>query len=326
MKTQRLLFWLLIASGLGVDDSSAQELLREKLNTGHIPIESLRPALEKVLSPEGRFVILPGQGQILVIDRAENIAAAQRAIALIDSPPPKVALDFAFQTNLAPRPMVPRIVQPPSSTGDFPIPTRYQPPRVLGVGGGMVVVVPAHPTGFARRNVGNTLETTGIVNPDGSIALDINAENVEFEGFINYGSAIFTAGLPGVLPVVNGVPNPRFFAPLLQQNNIVAPIFETTRINTQIVVYPEAVQNQVTVDLVPQLEIEAAEPGTQKITVPLRQFRTTLGIQNGLSAKVEGFTGATADFNRHFLGDKDPEKGGTAIQIRANIQPGEVKK
>jgi hypothetical protein len=326
MNSRRLLCWLLSVSAMGVDVSPGQEMLREKLTTGHVPIESLRPALEKVLSPGGRFVILPGQGQILVIDHAENIAAAQKAIAQIDSPPPKVALDFAFRTNLTPRPVAPRAVQPPTATGDFPIPTRYQPPRVIGVGGGMVVVVPAHPTGFARRNVGNTLETTGIVNPDGSIALDINAENVEFDGFVNYGSAIFTAGVPGVLPVINGVPNPRFFAPLLQQNNILMPIFETTRISTQIVVYPEAVQNQVTVNLMPQLEIEAAEPGTQKITVPLKQFRTTLGIQNGLSAKVEGFTGATADFNRHFLGDKDPEKGGTAIQIRAQIQPGEVKK
>lgn len=297
-----------------------QEMQRQKLATGHIPIESLRPALEKVLSPEGRFVILPGQGQILVIDRAENIAAATKAIALIEAPPPQVALDFAFKTNVAPGMAGPR---PVDSLGDFPFPTRYEPPRIItGLNGGGMVVVPAHPTGFRRRNVGTTLETTGVMNPDGSVTLDINAEHTEFEGFINYGSAILASGVPGTVPVVNGVANPRFFAPILQQGRILVPIFETTRVSTQILVKPEAVQNQVTLDLIPQLEIESAEPGTEKTTVPLTQFRTSLTLQNGQTGKIAGFTGATAEFNRHFLGAKAGEEGGTAIQIRATLAAG----
>lgn len=298
----------------------AQGLQRQKIATGHVPIESLRPALEKVLSPEGRFVILPGQGQILVIDRPERLAAAARAVALMEAPPPQVALDFAFKTNVAPGMAGPR---PAESSGDFPFPTRYEPPRlVTGFNGGGFVVVPAHPTGFQRRGVGTTLETTGILNPDGSISLDINAEHTEFEGFINYGSAILASGVPGTVPVVNGVANPRFFAPLLQRGGVFVPILETTRLHTRILVKPEAVQNRVTLDLVPQLEIESAEPGAAPTALPLTQYRTTLTLQNGETAKLAGFTGANADFNRHFLGARSTDEGGTAIQIRATLKAG----
>ncbi|MCB1088485.1 MAG: hypothetical protein KDM63_15715 [Verrucomicrobiae bacterium] len=323
-RARRLGVWLFFFSlpGLFVATARSQDLIRQKVATGHVPIEALRPALEKVLSPEGRFVILPGQGQILVIDRAENIAAAEKAIALIEAPAPQVALDFAIKTNVAAGMAGP---QPVDSIGDFPFPTRYQPPRIIGGIGNGFVVVPAHPTGFKRRAVGDTLETTGIVNADGSISLDINAEQTEFEGFINYGSAILSSGVPGSIPVVNGVANPRFFQPILQQNQILVPIFETTRINTQILIKPEVVQNQVTLDLIPQLEIESAEPGAEKTAVPLTQFRTTLGIQNGQTGKINGFTGASAAFNRHFLGAKEEDEGGTAIQIRASLRPGEVK-
>lgn len=300
----------------------SQELARQKLNTGHIPIETLRPALEKVLSPEGRFVILPGQGQILVIDRPENIQAATTAIAMIEAPAPQVALDFAVNTNVAPGMGGP---QPVESVGGFPFPTRYQAPRVIQNGPNSVVVIPAHPTGFVKRNIGNTMETTGIANPDGTISLDINVEQVEFEGFINYGSAIFTSGIPGVMPVINGVGNPQFFAPLLNENKILVPIFRTTRINTQILVRPEVVLNQVRLDLVPQIEIESDEPGAGKVAVPFPQFRTTLGIQNGEVGKINGFTGASVDFNRTFLGAKEEDQGGTAIKIRASLRAGEAE-
>jgi hypothetical protein len=303
--------------------SGAGELARQKVATGHVPIEALRPALEKVLSPEGRFVILPGQGQILVIDHAENIAAAVEAIARIEAPPPKVVLDFAIKTNVAAGMAGPRPVEAP---GDFPFPTRYEPPRVIGIAPNTFVVVPAHPTAFRRRAVGDTLETSGIVNADGTVSLDINAEHTEFEGFINYGSPIFTSDVPGAVPVINGVANPLFFGPILQQNNIRVPIFQTTRLNTRILVRPEAVGNRVTLNLVPQIEIESAEAGAETVTVPLTQHLTTLEIQNGQTGKINGFSGASAAFNRAFLGAGEDDEGGTVIQIRARIEAGDVKK
>ncbi len=298
-----------------------QDLAREKLTTGHVPIEVLRPALEKVLSAEGRFVILPGQGQILVIDRAENIRAAAIAIATLEAPPPQVALDFAFKTNVAPGMAGP---QPVDSFGSFPFPTRWQGPRIIQQGNNVFTVIPAHPTGFKRRAVGDILETNGTINPDGSLSLDINAEHTEFEGFINYGSGIFASGTPGMVPVVNGVRNPQFFAPFLTESRILVPIFSTTRLSTQILVRPEVVRNQVRLDLVPQLEIETDEPGAGRLKVPLSRFRTRLDVNQGQVGKINGFDGASAEFNRAVLGAGDEDEGGTAILIRPTIRPGEV--
>lgn len=299
----------------------AQELARQKLTTGHVSIELLRPALEQALSAEGRFVILPGKGEILVIDHPLNIQAAQEAIVTLEAPPPEVALDFAFKTNVAPGAAESRPVE---SFGEFPFPMRWEGPRIIHQGN-VVTVIPAHPRSFRRRAVGNVLETTPTVHPDGSVTLDINAEHTEFEGFINYGSGIFRSGTPGIVPVVNGVGNPRFFSPYLTESKILVPIFSTTRISTQILVKPEVVRNQVRLDMVPQLEIETEEPGAEALKVPLVNYRTTIDVANGGVGKINGFTGASAAFNRHFLGSKENEEGGTAILIRPTIRPGEAE-
>lgn len=314
------LWFAAVISFLVPAHSPAQEMAREKLTTGHVSIEVLRPALEKALSDKGRFVILPGKGEILVIDHPANIAAARETIATLDAPAPRVALDFAFKTNVAPGAKGP---QPVESFGDFPFPTAYEAPRIIQQGN-LVTVIPAHPTNFRRRAVGNILETTPTVNPDGSVTLDINAEHTEFEGFINYGSGIFASGTPGMVPVVNGVANPQFFSPFLTESKILVPIFSTTRVSTQILVKPEVVQNQVHLDLVPQLEIELDEPGAETTRVPLSKFRTSLDIRNGGVGKINGFTGASAEFNRHFLGAKEDDEGGTAILIRPTVTAGEL--
>ncbi len=300
---------------------SAQEMARQKLTTGHVAIEVLRPALEKALSAEGRFVILPGKGEILVIDHPENIQAARLAIATMEAPAPEVALDFAFKTNVAAGAAGP---QPVESFGEFPFPLRWDGPRIIQQGN-VVTVIPAHPRNFRRRAVGNILETTPTVNPDGSVTLDINAEHTEFEGFINYGSGIFRSGTPGIVPVVNGVANPGFFSPYLTESKILVPLFSTTRVSTQILVKPEVVRNQVRLDIVPQLEIETEEPGAEALRVPLPNYRTTIDVANGGVGKINGFTGASAAFNRHFLGSKEEDEGGTAILIRPTIRPGDAE-
>lgn len=322
MKAAPPLTWLavLLVLALSPTDGWSQALARQKLTTGHVPIEVLRPALEKVLSPEGRFVILPGKGEILVIDHRANIQAAAKTISTLEVPPPRVGLDFAFKTNVAPGMAGPK---PVDSFGDFPFPTRWQGPRIIPTGP-FITVIPAHPTNFRRRVVGDVLETGATVNPDGTIALDINHESTEFEGFINYGSGIFTSGFPGVVPVVNGVGNPRFFSPFLDASRILVPVFETTRISTQILLRPQVVANQVHLEMVPQLEIELQEPGAETTKVPLSQFKTTLNIANGQVGKINGFEGATAEFNRNFLGAKKQDEGGTAILIRPTIRAGQA--
>jgi len=206
--------------------SPAQEI-RKELPTNHASVDLLRPILKKVLSPQGRFVVLPNKGKVLVIDTADKVRAAELALATMDSPAPDVLLDFAINPgNKAPRKT--RILNPPEAWSDFPYPTAYLPPRIPNVVGfgGNFVVTPAHPTGFKRRKVGYILETQGTVNTDGSVTLDINSSNTQFAGFINYGSAIFGSGSQGIVPLNGPIANPAFFGPLISANQILMPIFD----------------------------------------------------------------------------------------------------
>ena len=303
--------------------SPAQEI-RKELPSNHASADFLRPILKKVLSPKGRFVVFPTKGKVLVIDTPDKIRAAEIALAMMDSPAPEVVLDFAINPgNKMPRQS--RILNPPKAWTDFPYPTAYLPPRIPNVvgAGGNFVVTPAHPTGFKRRKVGIILETQGTANADGSVTLDINSTNTQFAGFINYGSAIYGSGSPGIVPLNSPVVNPGFFGPLISPNPILMPIFDTIKFSTQIVVRPTVANNIVTVEMIPQLKvISSVEPGVEGKVISFKQFRTSLLIQNGKVGSVNGFDGASPEFNRRFLGAKEDAEGPTSIKIRARIQPG----
>lgn len=299
----------------------AQEI-RKELPTNHASAKLLRPVLKKVLSPQGRFVVFPTKGTVLVIDRPENIRAAELALATMASPLPDVLLDFAFNPgNKIPRKS--RILTSPESYGDFPFPTAYLAPRIIPNGAGGYIVTPAHPTGFKRRKVGNILETQATANADGSVTIDINASNTEFAGFINYGSAVFGSGAQGIIPVTGQIADPRFFGPVINSGPILMPIFDTTKISTQIIVRPSVSNNIITVDMIPQLKIlTSVEPGVAGKVISLKQYRTGLLIQNGKIGAVNGFKGASPEFNRRFLGGKEGSEGHTSIKIRARVQSG----
>lgn len=301
--------------------SRAQEI-RKELPTNHASADLLRPLLKKVLSPQGRFVVFPTKGTVLVIDTADKVRAAELALATMKSPVPDVLLDFAFNPgNKVHRKS--RLLNAPESYGDFPFPTAYLAPRIVANGAGGYIVTPAHPTGFKRRKVGNILETQATANADGSVTIDINASNTEFAGFINYGSAVFGSRAQGIIPVNGQIADPRFFGPVINTGPILMPIFDTTKISTQIIVRPSVSNNIITVDMIPQLKIlTSVEPGVAGKVISLKQYRTSLLIQNGKVGAVNGFKGASPEFNRRFLGGKEGSEGHTSIKIRAQVQPG----
>ena len=126
---------------------------------------------------------------------------------------------------------------------EFIYPTEYDPPEIPdqfgatgntggGLGGGAEVssfpVTPANPTAFETRNVGVTLQATPTIGPDGfTIDLRLEPEVVEFEGFINYGSPIFTGGVSNGQPVQI----------LLTDNRIEMPVFATRRVATDVTIW-----------------------------------------------------------------------------------------
>lgn len=310
-----LLVWLLLAffSVTG----HAQSTIKKEIDVGVADLESIRPVLKEALTPAGKFVLLPNKGAVLVIDTPAGVLAAEQAIGGANLAQADVALDFEFVTGLPPRHHSITVGR------EVPFAVEFEPPRIIVGPSGGFTVVPATPTRFQKRNIGVTSETTSTVNPDGSITMDINTEHTEFEGFINYGSAILPAGGIGAVPVNGQVANPMFFHPFIDAGAINMPIISTTRISTSIVIRPRVNLGAVSLDVMPRLTIEPEEDEQSEREpemVDLRQFRTTIEIPRGEVGKVRGLAGADDEFNRHFFGAENLESGSTAIVVKAKLQ------
>jgi len=296
--------------------AAGQGTVKKEIDVAFAPIEAVRPVLDRALTPQGKFVMLANKGAVLVIDTPEGLLAAEEALAGADLPDPVVALDFAFVTGLPVRKSSITMAQ------EVPFPVEFAPPTILvGPNGFVTGVIPATPTKFQKRNIGVTSESTGSVNPDGSLTLDINTEATEFEGFIQYGSGVFPAGFVGSVPVPGRVGDPLFFAPFVNTGGIALPIISTTRITTSVVVRPRVQSGVVHLDLMPRLEVKLEGSEMEPQQIDLKQFHTVLTVQNQQAGRVRGFTGADDAFNRRFLGAKDPETGDTAIRVKAEIRP-----
>lgn len=131
---------------------------------------------------------------------------------------------------------------------EFIYPTEYDPPEIpnqvgstgglIGPGGGStaaIPVTPANPTAFETRNTGVTLEVDPVLGADEfTIDLSLSPEVVEFDGFINYGTPIFSGGTN----FVGGVGGGGVFQPtLLTSNRILMPVFSTRKVTTQVTIW-----------------------------------------------------------------------------------------
>jgi general secretion pathway protein D len=116
---------------------------------------------------------------------------------------------------------------------EFRYPSEFDLPQVTQTAGSIYTpATPTTPTGFETKPVGITLEVEPTVGPDGyTIDLILSPRVVEFDGFINYGNAIFTVGTAfGVLPPVS--------ATLLMTENVInQPVFSTREVTTEVTVY-----------------------------------------------------------------------------------------
>lgn len=144
---------------------------------------------------------------------------------------------------------------------EFPYPTEYEPPQIptesgVSQGGGTTtgaasttipIVTPSFPSNFERRNLGVTLEVEPQVGADGyTIELTLAPEVVDFDGFINYGSPIYTIRMPSgilstpiggisgtLLTTVSGTPTRE----LLTENVINQPIFSSRKVTTNVSIW-----------------------------------------------------------------------------------------
>lgn len=300
----------------------AQQTMKQEVDIGLASIDTVRLVIKDALSPQGKFVMLRGKNSILVIDTPQAILDVEKAIAAAGAkiPRPDVALNFKFQTGLASRRTKIEM------TRQLPLPTAYDAPTIIVGPNGPIGVIPPTPTKFEQRDIGVISDTTTTVNPDGSLTLDINVENTEFEGFVNYGSSILPAGGIGAVPIANGVGNPQFFSPFINSGDILVPIISTTRISTSVVIRPRVAANVVHLDMMPRLLVapnqDEARQGHEDLVINLPQFQTTVAVENGEFGRAHGFPRASEEFNRRFFnaqpGDKD---GAVAITVKAELKP-----
>lgn len=294
----------------------AEPTLKKEIDVSFAPLEVVKPVLDPVLSPLGKFLIFANKGTVLVIDTPGGILAAEQAIAAAQFPPADVALEFQFVTGPPARKTSIMVGQ------EVPFPTAFVPPTlIVGPNGTVTGFVPATPTEFRTRNIGVTSESVSTVNPDGSITLDLNTGSTVFEGFITYGSAALPSGGIGVVPVNGQVADPLFFAPFINAGGISLPIISTTRISTSIVIRPRLEVGVIHLEMMPRLKLEIDGSEMEPQLIDLRAYQTTLPVANHQVGRLHGFTGADDTFHRHFFGAKDLTTGGTAIVVKAKASP-----
>ncbi|MEM1442556.1 MAG: hypothetical protein AAGF67_09450 [Verrucomicrobiota bacterium] len=313
--------WIYLLVGLlfsGV--AFGQATIKKEIDVAFSDLESVRPILKEALTPAGKFVLLPQKGSVLVIDTPAGIAAAEKALSSAGFADPSVALGFRFVTGLPTKNSQLIVGQ------EVPLPVEYAPPTiVLEPFRGGLTVVPAVPTKFETRIFGVVSESRQTLNPDGSITIDSTVETSSLDGFIDYGSAIFPAGGVGVVPVNGSVGNPTFFVPFIDAGAMPVPIISTTRVSTSVVVRPRVHLGQVHLDMIPRLRFEEGvaeeEARYEPFEVDLRQFQTTLTINNKEVGRAYGFNGTSDEFNNRFFGAKDPYSGRSAVMVKAQIGP-----
>jgi general secretion pathway protein D len=117
----------------------------------------------------------------------------------------------------------------------FPYPVAFDPPELVTqqtqttsitvVSTSPPTVIPTTPTDFKRRDIGVRLVIKPQVTADDkTVDLSLFPEVTDFEGFVNYGAAIF-------------IGNPDGSTSLLSSNDINQPVFNTRRINTKVLIH-----------------------------------------------------------------------------------------
>ncbi|MDP1590247.1 MAG: hypothetical protein Q8M07_21010 [Prosthecobacter sp.] len=154
-------------------------------------------------------------------------------------------------------------------TREFIYPTEFDPPQLpqggggglnLGGGGGQQIATPTTPTAFEMRKTGVLVDVEPVISDDGrSVELTITPEMTDFEGFVNYGSPIFSPGTQTLIPIqlgriasanpllnLAGVAATTGYVPinqpeqLITPNFILQPIFKTQKVATSVKIWDGA--------------------------------------------------------------------------------------
>jgi general secretion pathway protein D len=141
-------------------------------------------------------------------------------------------------------------------TREFIYPTEFDPPQLPqgggGGGGGLLggtastmIATPTTPTAFEMRRTGVILEAEPTVGADGNtIELTLAPEVTEFDGFINYGSPIYSPSSNSFLPIeLSTTIGAGAYIPLssperlITANTINQPVFSVRKVSTGVSIW-----------------------------------------------------------------------------------------
>ncbi|MGB8170380.1 MAG: hypothetical protein WCF18_22955, partial [Chthoniobacteraceae bacterium] len=230
----------LFATGVMVTAALGQSIVTEELPIGFLPMEWVKSALQKTLSPQGRTVLVTPTGPVRVSDREEKVAAARRTLAEMQQAPALVPVELSFSTTA--QRVVQRLpVEPPVVSSGIPVPNRYDPPRIIQNSAGGVTIVPSMPRDFRTRNVGpGTVinpSPTGYQTQNSEVRL---TETVTTGGITRRFASSLVLGKPTMLSVVRQVPDVAALRTLAEKYGAI-PAAEPawTAAGTELLVRPE---------------------------------------------------------------------------------------
>lgn len=302
--------------------AAGQGVVTEEVPIGFLPLEWVKSALQKTLSPQGRSVMVTPTGPLRLTDAEASVAAARRALAELQQAPALVPVELSFATTA--RRVVQRLpVEPPVVSNGIPVPNRYDPPRIIQNGAGGVTIVPSMPRDFHTRNVGpGTVvnpSPTGYQTQNSEVGL---TETVTTGGLTRRFSASMVLGKPVALPVVRQVPDVAALRALALKYGAIAdgePAWPAA--GTELVVRPELSGGALVVSITPQIVLPPAAAGQPARRIPLPACAAGVLIARGAPGSTGILPKTDPEFYRVFLGTPQAvEETVTALTVAAQVQ------
>lgn len=307
---------------LAASSALGQGVVTEELPIGFLPVDWVKSALQKTLSPQGRTVLVTPTGPVRITDAEDKIAAARRALAEMQQAPALVPVELSFATTA--RRVVQRLpVEPPVVSSGIPVPDRYDPPRIIQNSAGGVIVTPSMPRDFRTRNVGpGTVvnpSPTGYQTQNSEVRL---TETVTTGGLTRRFSASTVPGKPVFLSVVRQAPDAAALRALaLKYGAIPEAEPAWTAVGTELLVRPELNGGSLVVNITPQLVLPPAVAGQAPRRIPISACAAGVLIARGAPGNTGILPKTDPEFYRVFLGTAQAvEDTITAVTVTAQVQ------
>ncbi len=300
---------LLLASALcslTVAGNGAAPVRTEDVQVGFLPLGWVAPAVRKALSPQGTFRYVSVDGPVRITDTPANIEAARRVLTQLEMAPALVPVELNFLTFTERTVRRPAPRTPSEETG-IPVPSRYDPPRIIANGSGGVTVIPSTPHFDRPRPVGSDV---------GSEIVERRQENAVARRV----SASLVVGKPVDVPVVREVTDIGALRALALKSHAIdnsEPAWSAA--GTELRLSAELAGGALILNITPQIVIAGVQ-GEAPRRIPLLSYAAAVPIIRGKPAVTGALKNAGVLFYRTFLGAPQIEDGAaTALKVAASV-------